>query len=68
MADNVTADNECLRRVQGAMKQRIDELSRYLDGDVRSFRDLYECAQQLIYDGWQFSYWVMEPSDDWEGL
>ena len=68
MADNVSVDNEYLRRVQGSMKQRIDELSRYLDGDVRSFRDLYECAQRLIYYGWQFNYWVMESRDDWEGM
>lgn len=61
-------DKEYLRRVQGSMKQRIDELSTYLNGDVRSSRDLYECAQQLIYDGWQFNYWLMEPCDDWEGL
>lgn len=66
--DNVTQDSEYLRRVQGSMKQRIDEISGYLDGDVLSLRELFECAQQLIYYGWQFNYWLMEPRDDWEGL
>lgn len=66
--DNVTADSEYLRRVQGSMKQRIDELSRYLDGDVLSLQELFEYAQELIYSGWQFNYWLMEPRDDWKGL
>lgn len=59
---------EYLRRVQGAMKQRIDEISGYLDGDVLSFRELHEYSQELIWSGWQFNYWLMEPRDDWEGL
>lgn len=64
--DNV--DTEYLRRVQGSMKQRLDEISRYLDGDVLSFRELYEYSQELIWSGWQFNYWLMEKRDDWEGL
>lgn len=66
--DNATPDSEYLRKVQGSMKQRIDDMSKYLDGDVLSLRELFECAQQLIYSGWQFNYWLMEPRDDWEGL
>lgn len=66
--DNVTADSEYLRRAQGSMKQRIDDMSRYLDGDVLSPLKLFECAQELIYSGWKFNYWLMEPRDDWKGL
>lgn len=61
-------DKEYLRRVQGSMKQRVDKLSTYLDDDVLSFQELFECAQHLIWSGWQFNYWLMEPSDDWKGL
>lgn len=61
-------DKEYLRRVQGSMKQRIDDMSRYLDGDVLSLQELFECAQELIYSGWKFNYWLMEPRDDWRGL
>jgi len=66
--DNVTQDSEYLRRIQGSMKQRIDEISRYLDGDVLSLQELFEYAQELIWSGWQFNYWLMEPRDDWKGL
>ena len=66
--DNVTPDSEYLRRIQGSMKQRIDEISGYLDGDVLSLQELFEYAQELIWSGWQFNYWLMEPRDDWKGL
>lgn len=66
--DNATVDSEYLRKVQGSMKQRIDYISSCLDGDVLSLWELFECAQELIYSGWQFNYWLMEPRDDWEGL
>ena len=66
--DNVTQDSEYLRRIQGSMKQRIDEISGYLDGDVLSLQELFEYAQELIWSGWQFNYWLMEPRDDWKGL
>lgn len=59
---------EYLRRAQGAMKQRIDEISGYLDGDVLSFRELHEYSQELIWSGWQFNCWLTEPRDDWGGL
>ena len=62
--DNV--DKEYLRRVQGSMKQRIDEISGYLDGDVLSFRELFEHAQQLVWSGLQFNYWLMDPREGWE--
>lgn len=68
MADNVTVDNEYLRRVQGVMKQRLDSISACLDGDVLDFQELFEYSQELIWSGWQFNYWLMEPRDDWEGL
>lgn len=59
-------NEEYLRRVQGSMKQRIDDISRHLDGDVLSFRELYEHAQQLVWSGWQFNYWLMDPQEGWE--
>ena len=68
MADNVSVDNEHLRMVQGAMKQRLDSISACLDGDVLDFPELFEYAQELIYLGWQSYYWLAEPRDDWEGM
>ena len=59
-------NEEYLRRVQGSMKQRIDDISRHLDGDVLSFRELYELSQKLIWSGWQFNYWLMDPREGWE--
>lgn len=43
-------DNEELRRLQGSMKQRFDEKSREISGDVLSAEELERIAIDSIYE------------------